>query len=172
MILSDSTPENFANIWQIKWNWIRSIKFETVQIHFLSEFSVRLSSRNFATTGTWRNDSSLFYKGDKSTVTSLRIHIYDKNDLNMVMYLTLRQRRRQSRILRLSQSNIDVKEVGHLMTPTQRMISALHPRESGAPYLRKFGNPSRPSIHPRNFGNRVTVRPSDRPSVRTTGIPM
>ena len=37
---SDSTPENFANIWQIKWNWIRSMKFETVQIYFLSEFSV------------------------------------------------------------------------------------------------------------------------------------
>ena len=38
--LSDSTPENFANIWQIKWNWIRSNKFETVRIHFVSEFSV------------------------------------------------------------------------------------------------------------------------------------
>ena len=23
---SDSTPENFAKIWQIKWNWLRSIK--------------------------------------------------------------------------------------------------------------------------------------------------
>ena len=33
-------PENFANIWQIKWNWIRSMKFETVRIYFLSEFSV------------------------------------------------------------------------------------------------------------------------------------
>ena len=22
-VLSDSTPENFANFWQIKWNWIR-----------------------------------------------------------------------------------------------------------------------------------------------------
>ena len=27
-------PENFANIWQIKWNYIRSMKFETVRIHF------------------------------------------------------------------------------------------------------------------------------------------
>ena len=33
-------PENFANIRQIKWNWIRSMKFKTVRIYFLSEFSV------------------------------------------------------------------------------------------------------------------------------------
>ena len=33
-------PENFTNIWQIKWNWIRSMKFETLQIYFLSEFWV------------------------------------------------------------------------------------------------------------------------------------
>ena len=33
-------PDNFANIWQIKWNWIRSMKFGTVRIYFLSEFSV------------------------------------------------------------------------------------------------------------------------------------
>ena len=32
--------KNLAKIWQIKWNWIRSIKFETVRIHFLSEFTV------------------------------------------------------------------------------------------------------------------------------------
>ena len=31
--------ENFANIWQIKWNWIISMKFETVRIYFFSEFS-------------------------------------------------------------------------------------------------------------------------------------
>ena len=33
MVLSDSTPENFAkiNIWQIKRNWITSLKFETVR---------------------------------------------------------------------------------------------------------------------------------------------
>ena len=36
--VSHSTPENCANVWQIKWNWIRSIKFETLRIHFLSEF--------------------------------------------------------------------------------------------------------------------------------------
>ena len=120
MVLSGSSPENFANIWQIKWNWIRSVKFEIVRIHFLSEFSVRLSSRNFATMGTWtwRNDSSLFFKREKPTVTSLRIHIQDKNDLNMVMSITLRQKRWQYRIFGLSPSNIDVKEVGYLMTPT------------------------------------------------------
>ena len=33
-------PENFANIWQIKWNWLRSMKFETVRIHFLSDVLV------------------------------------------------------------------------------------------------------------------------------------
>ena len=33
-------PENFADIWQIQWNWIRSMKFETVWIYFLSQFSV------------------------------------------------------------------------------------------------------------------------------------
>ena len=38
-VLSDSTPENFANIWQIKGKWIRSSKFERKRIHFLSEFS-------------------------------------------------------------------------------------------------------------------------------------
>ena len=38
--LSDSTPETFDNIWQIKWNWIRSMKIETLWIHFLSELSV------------------------------------------------------------------------------------------------------------------------------------
>ena len=43
-------------IWQIKWKWIRSINCETVWIHFLSEFSVLLSSRNFAAMWTWHND--------------------------------------------------------------------------------------------------------------------
>ena len=32
--LSDTIPDNFANIWQVKWNWIRWMKFETVRIHF------------------------------------------------------------------------------------------------------------------------------------------
>ena len=34
-IFSDSTPENFDSIWQIKWNWIRWVKIEIVRIHFL-----------------------------------------------------------------------------------------------------------------------------------------
>ena len=58
MVLSDLTPENFAIIWQIKWNWIRSSKFETVRIHFLSDIFGLLSSRNFATVATWHNDFS------------------------------------------------------------------------------------------------------------------
>ena len=57
-VLPDLTPENFAIIWQIKWNWIRSSKFETVRIHFLSDIFGLLSSRNFATMATWRNDFS------------------------------------------------------------------------------------------------------------------
>ena len=32
--LAEFDPENFANIWQNKWNEIRSVKFETVRIHF------------------------------------------------------------------------------------------------------------------------------------------
>ena len=55
-VLLYSTPENFANIWQIKWNWMRSMKFETVQIHFSSDVFSLLSFRNFATMATWRND--------------------------------------------------------------------------------------------------------------------
>ena len=58
-VLSDSTPENFANIWQIQWNWIwQSIKFETVRIFFFSDVFGLLSLRNFATMATWRNDFS------------------------------------------------------------------------------------------------------------------
>ena len=33
-------PEKISNIWQMKWNWIRWMKFETVRIYFLSEFPV------------------------------------------------------------------------------------------------------------------------------------
>ena len=57
-VLSDLTPENFPNIWQIKWNWIRSMKFETVQLHFLSDVFGLVWSRNFATMVTWRNNFS------------------------------------------------------------------------------------------------------------------
>ena len=58
MVLSDSSPENFTNILQIEWSWIRSMKFVTVWIHLLSDIFDLLSSRNFATTATWRNDFS------------------------------------------------------------------------------------------------------------------
>ena len=54
-VLCNSTPKNFANIWQIKWNWTGSMKFETVQIHFLRDI-FGLSSRNSATMVTWHND--------------------------------------------------------------------------------------------------------------------
>ena len=57
-VLSDSTWENFANICQIKWNWIRSMKFEAVWIHCLRNVFGLLSSKNFATLTTWRNDIS------------------------------------------------------------------------------------------------------------------
>ena len=60
-VLWDLTPEGFAIIWQIKWNWIRSSKFETVRIHFLSDVLGLLLSGNLATMATWRNDfASLF----------------------------------------------------------------------------------------------------------------
>ena len=57
-VLSDSTLENFAKIWQIKWNWIRLTRFEAVRIHILSEVFGLLSSRNFATVATWLSDFS------------------------------------------------------------------------------------------------------------------
>ena len=40
-------------------NWIRSSKFETVRIHFLSDIFGLLSPRNFATMATWHNDFSI-----------------------------------------------------------------------------------------------------------------
>ena len=51
-------PKNFTNIWQIVWNWIRSMKFETVQILFLSDVFGLLLFRNFPSMATWRNDFS------------------------------------------------------------------------------------------------------------------
>ena len=42
-VLSDLTPENVANIWQIKWTGI--LKLETVRIHFISDVFGLLSSR-------------------------------------------------------------------------------------------------------------------------------
>ena len=66
-VLSDLTPENFPNIWQIKWNCISSMKFETVQLHFLSDVFGLVWSRNFATMATWRNDFSSL---SANTITS------------------------------------------------------------------------------------------------------
>ena len=62
-VLSNSIPDDFAKILQTKWNWIRSMKFETVRIHLLRDVFALLSSRNIATMGTWRNDfSALFHQ--------------------------------------------------------------------------------------------------------------
>ena len=58
MVLSDSTPENFANIWQIKWNLIGSMKFETVWIQLLRDIFGLSSSRNAVTMATWCNNFS------------------------------------------------------------------------------------------------------------------
>ena len=57
-VLSELTPESFANIWQSELNWITSMKFETVRTHFRSNVFGLLSSRNFVTMATWRNDFS------------------------------------------------------------------------------------------------------------------
>ena len=40
---------------------IKSMKFETVRIHFLSDVFGLFSSRNLATMATWRNDFSSLY---------------------------------------------------------------------------------------------------------------
>ena len=57
-VLFDSTTENFVNIWQIKWNWIRWMKFETGWIPFLIDVFGLLWSRNIATItmATWCNN--------------------------------------------------------------------------------------------------------------------
>ena len=52
-LLLDLTPENFANIWYIKLIWLRSMKFETVQIHSISDVFDLLSSRILP---PWQND--------------------------------------------------------------------------------------------------------------------
>ena len=62
-VLSDSTRENFVNICQIKWNWIRSMKFEAVWILFSSDVFGLLSSKNFAFMATLRNDFSFLLQG-------------------------------------------------------------------------------------------------------------
>ena len=49
---------NVANIWQIKWNGIKSMKSETVRTHFLIKVFGLLSSRNFATIARSRSHFS------------------------------------------------------------------------------------------------------------------
>ena len=73
-----------------KWNWIRSMKFETVRIHFLSAFFGLLSSRNFATMATWRNDfSSLLLQGiskNKQSNESLYYLIFNPSLFNFWLF--------------------------------------------------------------------------------------
>ena len=59
---SDST----ANFWQIKWHWIRSIKFETVRIHFLSDVFGLYHPEIFATMATWRNNFFSLSRGQET----------------------------------------------------------------------------------------------------------
>ena len=47
MVLPGSTPENVANIWQIKWNWIIDKNWNSWNSLFKRRF--RFVSRNFAT---------------------------------------------------------------------------------------------------------------------------
>ena len=61
-------PENFANIWQIKWNEIRSMKFEEVRIHLQCKWRFSLlSSQNFATMAMWCNSFSSLLKARQSS---------------------------------------------------------------------------------------------------------
>ena len=79
VILLDSTPDNFTEILQIEWNWVRSLKFETVRIQFLSDVFGLLPSRNFATVVTWRNDfSSLLIFQKKKVVKHIRGFVFNR----------------------------------------------------------------------------------------------
>ena len=49
------------------------MKFETVRIHFLSDVFGLLSSRNFATMATWRNDFSSLLRQEKISSRLLKI---------------------------------------------------------------------------------------------------
>ena len=81
-VLSDSTGGNFANNCQIKWNWIRSKKFEEVRIHFLSDVFGLLWSKNFAAMATWRNDfSSLLYVNEIHDVIGVNVFFPPANDI-------------------------------------------------------------------------------------------
>ena len=69
--LWDSTPENFANVWEIKRNWRESMKFATVRMHFLRDLFRLLSTRNFVTMATWRNDFSSLLDGSHEKARQL-----------------------------------------------------------------------------------------------------
>ena len=62
-VLSDSTPGHFVNIWQSKWDWIRSIKFETVQILFHDVVGL-LASTNFAITSLKQSHNAISHNSD------------------------------------------------------------------------------------------------------------
>ena len=81
-VLSDSTGGNFANNCQIKWNWIRSIKFEAVRIHFLSDVFGLLWSKIFAAMATTRNDfSSLLYLNEIHDFIGVNVFFPPVNDI-------------------------------------------------------------------------------------------
>ena len=81
-VLSDSTGGNFANNCQIKWNWIRWIKFEAVRIHFLSDVFGLSWSKNFAAMASWRNNfSSLLYVNEIHDVICVNVFFPSANDI-------------------------------------------------------------------------------------------
>ena len=43
IVLKNSTPEKFPNIWQIEWDWVRKSKFEAAGIHFLTDIFIALA---------------------------------------------------------------------------------------------------------------------------------
>ena len=59
------------------------MKFEAVRIHFLSDVFGLLSSKNFATMTTWRNDFSLY--SVHIQILHLSSYISSKNHLNEVL---------------------------------------------------------------------------------------
>ena len=71
-----TNSETFTNIWQIEWNGIGSMKFETVRIHFLNIFGL-LSYRNSATMATWRNDFCSLFSLDFVRLTMLLLAQYE-----------------------------------------------------------------------------------------------
>ena len=86
-VLWDSIPDNFAKILNIKRNWIRSMKFETVRgIHFLRDVFALLSSRNFATMATWPNDFSSLLAEKKGGPGSLLTYIIRLSIINRQIF--------------------------------------------------------------------------------------